>query len=85
MGLFVVEAISMFRMRYVIEAEEASHAEDEVVMNEHRSNFAEFSQKHLGEIITMTREITEEEYKQLLATDHGCNSWMGDQLIHRVE
>jgi len=61
MAKYLVEAISMFRMRYVIEAKDPVHATDEVVMN-HDGNLAEFSQKHLDEVITSVREITDDEY-----------------------
>ena len=49
-NLYVVDVVSTFRMRYVVEAEEESHALDEVVMNEHNTEFKEFSQEHIGKI-----------------------------------
>lgn len=62
MAKYLVETISMFRIRYVIEADNASDAMDEVVMNDADGHLREFSQKHLSEIITSTRQITDEEY-----------------------
>ena len=47
MPLFVVDAIQMFRTRYVIECKEAEHAGDTVTMNEAE----QFSQMNLGERI----------------------------------
>jgi hypothetical protein len=63
--LYLVETVSIFRMRYVVEAKEAGHANDEVVMNAGRTddeNWKEFSQKHVDECIVSTRELTQEEY-----------------------
>lgn len=67
MPKYLVETISMFRIRYVIEANEVSHAADEVVMNNIDN---EFSQKHIDELITSTREITDEEYLKLFDEDN---------------
>jgi len=50
----------MFRMRYVIEAENVEHAKDEVTMNV--GELAEFSQHHVDEVITSSREIDDTEY-----------------------
>jgi hypothetical protein len=67
MPKYLVETVSLFRIRYVIEADEAIHATDEVVMNNIDN---EFSQKHLDEIVTSTREITDEEYLKLFDDDN---------------
>lgn len=67
MPKYLVETISIHRIRYVIEAEEASHADDEVAMNDVEH---EFSQKHIDELITSTREITDEEYLKLFDEDN---------------
>ena len=67
MPKYLVETVSLFRIRYVIEANEAIDATDQVVMN---SVEDEFSQKHLDEIITSTREITDEEYLKLFDEDN---------------
>ena len=48
-------------MRYVVEAENVDHAKDEVTMN-NDGNLHEFSQLHLDEIISSTREIDHDEY-----------------------
>jgi hypothetical protein len=60
MPKYLVETISMFRMRYVIEAENVEHAKDEVTMNV--GELAEFSQHHVDEVITSSREIDDTEY-----------------------
>lgn len=57
MAKYLVETISMFRMRYVIEAENAEHAKDEVTMNDD-GELREFSQMHVDENITSVREST---------------------------
>lgn len=85
--LFLVETVSIYRMRYVIETENADHAADEVVMN--NGNLSEFSQKHLDEIISSTREIDEAEYLNLFNVDNDyLMNWSDDQkfkFINRIE
>ena len=68
MPKYLVEAISMFRMRYVVEANNASDAKDEVTMNE--GNLHEFSQLHLDETISYAREIDQAEYLRLFDEDN---------------
>lgn len=85
--LFLVETVSIYRMRYVIETENADHAADEVVMN--NGNLSEFSQKHLDEIISSTREIDEAEYLKLFNVDNDyLMNWSENQkfkFINRIE
>ena len=69
--LVLVETVSMFRMRYVVECDEEEHASDEVVMRKGDDGFEEFSQQHLDEVITSTRVITEQEYSDLFDKDNG--------------
>jgi len=68
MAKYLVETISLFRMRYVVEANNASDAKDEVTMNE--GNLREFSQLHVDEMITSTREIDQAEYLRLFDEDN---------------
>ena len=68
--LVLVEAVSVFRHRYVVECKEEEHAADEVVMCKELESFEEFSQQHLDEIITSTRTITEQEYLELFDRDN---------------
>lgn len=83
MPKYLVETISMFRMRYVVEALEDTHACDEVLMNRHA--LAEFSQLHLDEIITSTREIDDAEYLRLFNQDNDyLKSWTDDQKFNAV-
>ena len=92
MPLFVVDAIQMFRTRYVIDCKEAEHAGDTVTMSE----ADEFSQMDLGERILTTKEITYEEFRKMnrsLEEGHGDGTsfqaetgspWMGEKMIHVV-
>lgn len=68
MPKYLVETISMFRMRYVVEANNASDAKDEVTTNV--GELAEFSQHHVDEIITTTREIDDVEYLRQFDEDN---------------
>lgn len=79
--LYLVETISMFRQRYVVEAKEESDALDEVVVNasSHNENWKEFSQKHLDEVITSSREISKEEYLKLWDKDNDYLNSLSDE------
>lgn len=82
MPKYMVETISMFRMRYVIEAENAEHAKDEVTMNNSEGHLHEFSQLHLDEVITSTREIDEVEYLRQFDEDNDyLKEWDYDQKL----
>jgi hypothetical protein len=91
MPLFIVDTITTTRMRYVIDAKEASHAEDEVTMIDSGNPddfFEEFSQRFLGETIVDTRKITKKEFdkmlKELEVNKEGSH-WMGDELIRTIK
>jgi hypothetical protein len=74
--LFLVETVSIFRMRYVVEAKEEEHATDEVVMSLGVSEFQEFSQQHVDEPITSVRQITHQQYLELFDKDNDyLKSW----------
>ena len=93
MPLFVVDAIQMFRTRYVIDCKEAEHAGDTVTMSE----ADEFSQMDLGERILTTKEITYEEFHRMnkaMEDGHGDGTsyqaesgspWMGEKMVHVVK
>ena len=81
MPKYLVETISMFRMRYVVECESADHAKDVVTMNEAE----EFSQLHLDELITSAREIDDAEYLRLFDEDNDyLESWSEEQKFKFV-
>ena len=70
MPLYIVETVSMFRMRYVVEAKEESHSHDEVIMEKGKDTFKEFSQEHIDESIFSSREISKKEYLKLFDKDN---------------
>ena len=91
MPLFVVDAIQMFRTRYIIECESAEHASDTVAMNEAE----QFSQMDLGETILTSKEITYEEFHRMNCSleqngdgthyqPESGSPWMGEKMIHVV-
>jgi hypothetical protein len=70
----LVECISMFRQRYVVEvpAGKTEWALDTVVMQEAK----EFSQEHIGENIVSHRVMSEEEVLALCSIDNDyANNW----------
>ncbi len=80
--IFLIEAIQTFRVRYLIETEEAGWAEDTHTMGE----CEEWQQKFLGEEIITTRAITREEAEQMhaLAVSSDGSPWLPlDQFIMR--
>jgi len=79
--LYLVETVSMFRMRYVIEADEESHALDEVTIHATGGEeITEFSQKHLDEVIVSSQEISDEKYMKLFDEDnHYLSRWTDDE------
>lgn len=84
MPKYLVETISMFRMRYVVEASCPTHATDEVIMNNDGS-LHEFSQQHLDEVITSTREIDREEYLRMFNEDNDyLQDWDEEQKFKFV-
>lgn len=75
---FLVECVSTFRMRYVVETEHAEWAGDTVVMQEAK----EFSQKHIGEDIVSIREVTENEIIELCDQDNDyLKGWSKEQKL----
>ena len=85
MPKYLVEAVSMFRIRYVIEAENAEHAKDVVTMNE----ADEFGQLHIDENIIGCREVTDTEIPDLFFEDHPyLKSWGPEkamEYVHKVD
>lgn len=83
--IFLIESIQTFRMRYLVETEEAGWAEDTHTMEE----CEEWQQKFLGEQIITTRAITRKEAEQMhaddaLAVSSDGSPWLPlDQFIMR--
>lgn len=83
MKKYLVETVSFFRHRYVVEAKESEHADDEVVCND--GNLKEFSQKHIDECITSTRELSDDEYIRLFNEDNDyLKSWTDEQKFNFI-
>jgi hypothetical protein len=83
--LYIVETVSMFRMRYVVEALEEEHANDEVVCGVGNTDFQEFSQHHIDEVITSSREITFKEYFEIFDKDNGyMKDWTEEQKLSSI-
>lgn len=86
MPLYVVDTISTFRHRYIIECQDKTHAADTVVMEEAE----EVSQLWLGESIIEAREITHDDLlileKQAVDNNELHNYHLSrEELIHVVE
>ena len=76
----LVETVSIFRMRYVIEANNASDAKDEVSMNV--GDLSEFSQHQVDEMITSSREINQAEYLRMFDEDNEyLKNWTEEQKL----
>lgn len=92
MPLYVVDTIITYRMRYVVEAREESHALDEVTMKDsgrEDDHFDEVTQKFLGETIIDSREISKKKFDKMLKDLEADKSefssyWMGDKLIRKI-
>ena len=79
MALYLVETVTMFRHYYVVDAKEADHAGDTIVMQEAE----EFDQQYLGETIVSTREITKKEFFQM--ADTATNGHLGENNICKID
>lgn len=78
MKKYLVETVSIFRHRYVVEAKEEEHACDEVVCND--GKLKEFSQYHVDENITSVRVIDDIEYLDLFDKDNDyLKSWSDEE------
>ena len=76
----LVETVSMFRERYVIEAPATNpeYALDDVTCEDAK----EFSQLHVGETIMSHRVVTEAEALTLCDVDNEyCSSWSDEKKI----
>lgn len=77
----MVECVSMFRMRYMVEApaDHPEYALDTVTMNEAK----EFSQEHIGENIISHWVMDKEQALEVCDNDNDyCAGWTEDQKIN---
>jgi hypothetical protein len=82
MPLYLVETVSMFRMRYVIECKEETHATDTVITGNAGDGeiIPELSQQHIDENITSVRKISMPEYMEIFDKDNDyLKSWSKEQ------
>ena len=83
--LYVVDVMSTFRMRYVVEAKSEEHALDEVTMEESNLDFKEFSQEHVGTHIFSSREISKDEYLEMFDKDNDyLRNWSKKQKLNHI-
>jgi hypothetical protein len=78
----MVDAISMFRMRYVVEVPDECrdpipYAKDSVTCEDTR----EYSQEHLDEVISSCREVTLEEAIEQFRMDNSNDVWDEETII----
>ena len=69
--IFIVESVSMFRMRHAVFATCAEDAADEHTFRAGDTDFIELSQEHIGENIVSIRKVSEEEYLEIFDEDNG--------------
>lgn len=80
--LVLVETISMFKMKYVVDVPSKGNTEwaaDTVIMQEAK----EFSQKHIDEVIITHRQVSEDDLVNLLVEDDGpqaYTTWTKDEI-----
>lgn len=81
--LVLVESVSMFRMRHVIEVEDmVEHAGDELIFN---NKLIEMSQKHLDDIIVSLREIDQKEFLKIFDEDNDyLKDWSEDKKLEYI-
>ena len=88
--LYLVETVSMFRMRYVIEAKEEGHALDEVTIHSTGGEeITEFAQKWIDEVVVSSQEISDKKYMKLFDEDnHYLSKWTDEEkrkYINKIE
>lgn len=81
MPKYLVEALSQYRMVYVIEAETEESAQDTITMD----NVNEFGQMHLGEMILSSREVTDGECVRVHdELNEYLSDWTDEMKLSRV-
>lgn len=87
--LVLVETVSMFRMRYVVEVPKGKkeYATDTVVAGKDTDNveIVELSQEHLDEVVSSTRVIDKEEYLRIFNEDNDyLRSWSDEMKLRNI-
>lgn len=71
--VYLVETMSVFRHRYLVEDVSAERAADSVVLNPGaQPPQEEWQQKHLSEDIFSIREISDTEMREMHKSNDGC-------------
>lgn len=74
--LVMIESITMYRIRHVIEVEAADDAtaiqlaQDDWILEQGNVDFNEFSQKHMGDMDISGRIIDQDEYLKIFDEDN---------------
>lgn len=85
MPKYLIDTISQFRIRYVVEADNIEHAYDEVILREGDPEFVEFSQEHMGQMTISGRPIDDAEYLRVFDEDNDyLKDWTEDQKFQFV-
>lgn len=89
MPKYLIDTISQFRIRYVVEADNIEHAYDEVILREGDPEFVEFSQEHMGQMTVGGRQIDDAEYLRVFDEDNDyLKGWTEDlkfQFVNKVD
>lgn len=87
MPLYLVETVSMFRMRYVIDCKDETHATDTVITGDAGDGkmLSELSQMHIDENVTSVRKISMPEYMEIFDKDNDyLQSWSKEQKRNMI-
>lgn len=78
MALYLVETVSQFRIRYVIDTDDVTKIGDEYMFD---ADLQEFSQLHLGEEIQEIREISDTQFLEICDIDNAylADHWTEEQ------
>lgn len=79
MPRYLINAVSVFRMTYVIDAPSLDWAKDAIVSGE----VEDADQEHLDQLIVDSREITKEEFDRIIVDM--VNGHMGEKIVYKVE
>jgi len=79
--IFIVESVSMFRLRYAVFATCAEDAMDEFTLRTEDADFHEMSQQHIGENIISVRKVSEKKFLKQYDNDNGPCTWTDDQKL----
>lgn len=82
---YLVETLVTYRMRYVVEAENETQANEFVNQRLTSSALKEFSQLHISEEIFSTRKIKDKQYIKLFNKDNGyLETWTDEEKFEYI-